>query len=628
MKNRRTRTLTDPSQLVVAPGEGADPLLFRLVDGTVRLEGAWTPPAEGQPLPAASLVVLATGRTLSRVIELPEADEGQLESALQLQVSTLQMGAVPVWRSGLALLPRTKGSDTRTGLVVEWPLSDAPVAGVRDLPPEGDPLFASDLACLSALMECGVQGPVISLHPDRSVMSFGMRIGARRVLRIARLDATDWHSSAETAAIESAVHAGADASAASALLDQLREAIAVAGDGGFGCTNLDRERLAMAMGCETDAGWWKVHGLAMGAAAAWFGPLRNLVSLREQPAGERPGALGGFLNRLSDKRLATRLVLAAVLGVAVLPPAVSGIRLLLLQWKVGDLAARERAILGHRQRVTLYGELQRRAWPMGKLLGDLASVTPEGIEWENVQLSQDRNVSIAGSARPHDSLDGTEVILKMERQMGDSRVFDRVQKKWDPPDAKGSVGFTLSAVVSRPTTLPSYPPAQDFAKKTLSERRYGPEKPEEKAPEPEPAETASAPHADELPPAGDLDTAPAATLADAKPPAEAAPAPADPNAKGRNAANAGGGKGMRRASSATGGGLARRSERTPSSSDSAVPVPPPLTDEQIAAMSKAEASEAASRVAKARREASVDDATRARLKAEFDKLMARSRSAP
>jgi hypothetical protein len=59
-----------------------------------------------------------------------------------------------------------------------------------------------------------------------------------------------------------------------------------------------------------------------------------------------------------------------------------------------------------------------------------------------------------------------------------------------------------------------------------------------------------------------------------------------------------------------------------------VPVPPPLTDEQIASMTKAEASEAASRVAKARREAAVDDATKARLKAEFDKLMARSKVAP
>ena len=115
---------------------------------------------------------------------------------------------------------------------------------------------------------------------------------------------------------------------------------------------------------------------------------------------------------------------------------------------------------------------------MGKLMGDLACVTPEGVEWQDVNLSQDRNVSIRGTARPQDGLSGTEVILKMERQMRDSRIFDKVQKKWDAPDSKGSVPFTLSAAVTRATLRASYPAAQDFGKKTLAERRYGPEKPE------------------------------------------------------------------------------------------------------------------------------------------------------
>lgn len=626
MTSRRNRILTDASQLVVVPREGAEPLLFRRAEGALRLEGPWLPPAAGATLPAASVVVLATGRTLARVIDLPDADEARLETALQLQVSTLQMGTVPAWRTGLTVLPRGGTSDRgRTGLVVEWPASDTPVTGVRDLPPDGDPLFASDLACLAALMEGGASGPLVSLHPDRSVMSVCMRVGTRRMLRIARLDASDWVAAAEGAVAESAVHAGADAATVTSLLSDLREALSSAETGGFGCSAGDRERLAMEAGCDTDPSWWNVHGLALGAAMAWFGPLRTLVSLREQPAGERPGPVGDVLNRLADRQLATRLVLAALLGIAVLPPAVAGARLLMMQWKVGDLSARERAIQAHRQRVAMYAELQRRAWPMGKLLGDLASVTPEGIEWENIQLSQDRNVSIVGSARPNDGLDGTEVILKLERQMVDSRVFDRVQKKWDPPDAKGSVGFSLSAVVSRPTMLPSYPTEQDFARKTLAERRYGPAQTEEREPA-APAETAAMPPAETLPPTGDLDTpATAPSLA------QAAPAPASaavtPEPASDTAAPAGT-RGMRRSASSSGGGLARRSERTPGSGDTGFPVPPPLTDEQIAAMSRAEAQEAAARVGRARKESSTDEATAARLKAEFEKLVARTREAP
>jgi hypothetical protein len=628
VKQRRARVQTDPDQLVVVPAEGTSPLLFRRLEGRVALQGPWETPAEGQPLPAASLVVLGTGRTLSRVIELPEAENAKLEAALQLQVSTLQMGAIPTRRTAMALLPWKDGDEGRTGLVVEWPPSDAPVvADLSGLPPEGDPLFASDLACLAALLESGAEGPLVALHPDRTVMAFGVHVGARTLLRITRLDPSDWNASAEVAVVESAVRAGADGSTASRLLEALREAIAASEEGGFGCTEPDRERLAMELGVESDAAWWRAHGLALGAARAWFGPLRSLVSLREQPAGERAGPWGQALNRLSDRQMATRLVIAALVGLAVLPPAISGLRLLMLQWKVGDLASLERAIQAHRQRVSLYGELQRRAWPMGKLLGDLASVTPEGIEWENIQLSQDRNVSIAGSAKPHDGLDGSEVILRMERQMVESRVFDRVQKKWDPPDAKGSTGFTLSAVVARPTFRPSYAADQDFARRTLSDRRYGPQKPEEPTPEPEePRASTAAPAAADLPPSGDLETpSSAVTLANSTPAAE--PAAADTATEERSDASTT--KGMRRAvPSGTSGGLARRSERTPGSSDATVPVPPPITDEQIAAMTRSEASEAASRVAKARREASVDAATQARLKSEFEKLMLRSRSNP
>jgi hypothetical protein len=215
----------------------------------------------------------------------------------------------------------------------------------------------------------------------------------------------------------------------------------------------------------------------------------------------------------------------------------------------------------------------------------------------------------------------------MERQMVESRVFDRVQKKWDPPDAKGSTGFTLSAVVARPTFRPSYAADQDFARRTLSDRRYGPQKPEEPTPEPEePRASTAAPAAADLPPSGDLETpSSAVTLANSTPAAE--PAAADTATEERSDASTT--KGMRRAvPSGTSGGLARRSERTPGSSDATVPVPPPITDEQIAAMTRSEASEAASRVAKARREASVDAATQARLKSEFEKLMLRSRSNP
>ena len=651
---RRIRVQPDPDRIVIVPQNGGEPLLFAHLDGRLVLEGPWTRGPEGSRPPAASLVMLPTGRLLCRSIDLPDADASQLEIALRLQVDAQQLGSVPAWRTSSIVLPRQPGAQSRSGFVIEWPAADAAPPAPRDLPPEGEPMYAGDVACLTALLHAGATGPLVCVTADRSMLAFALRVNGTSIIRSARLDAGAWPAAAETTVLESALRSGADAGTLQSLLGELREALQAADEGGFGCTDADRLALGTLMDAPQDTAWWRSMGMLVGAAHAWFGPMRALVSLRERPAGERPTRVGEFLNRVGEPQMALRLALACLLAMAVVPPLVSGARLLLLQWKVGDLAARERAIQSHRERIAMYGEMQRRIWPMGKLIGDLACVTPEGVDWEDVKLSQDRNVIIRGSAHPQDGLNGTEVILKMERQMRDSRIFDRVQKKWDAPDGKGAVAFTMSAVVARPTLRPNYSADQDFGKKTLAERRYGPEKPDEEAP----AAEASAPTVASLPQEPSLgdDTAPKAVAADTahtkplEPAAAAAPttksaskvtsslkggsrstgkstgdASTDATSSGDGASS---GRGGRRGASGGGNsaGLAKRSERTPGAADSTVPIPEPLSDEQIAAMTKSQALEAVSKVSQARNSGAVDDDTKKRLKAEFDKLMAKIRA--
>jgi len=614
--------------------------------------------AEGERPPAATVVVLAPGRTLCRNIDLPDASESQLETALRLQLEALQLGSLPAYRSGTAVLPQELSTGGRIGIGVEWPMSEPAPTTARDLPPDGEPLFAGDVSCLTALLHAGLEGPLVVTSEDRKVLSFAFRSPRGVVVRSSRLDPAEWPGGAEAAVLESALRAGSDADGLRALLDRLRSAFEFAGEGGLGCTRDDLERLSDLSGIAEEPDWWRVHGLCVGAAMAWFGPLRALVSLRAQPQGERPSRVGEWLNRLSDPTLATRLLVAALVAVAIGPPLIQGSRLLLLRWKVGDLVAREQANLAHRQRVSLYGELQRRAWPMGKLLGDLACVTPEGVEWEDVNLSQDRNVSIQGFARPHDNLNGNEVLLKMERQMRDSRVFDRVQRKWEAPDGKGTVRFQISAAVTRPTQRPNYSTEQDFGKKSLAERRYGPEKQEESesktevasAP-PDPASLPPEPALGETAAANEATPAPGSETPASKP-APVGKRPGGPSSKpsakpvktepkvvaegstsGASADGDGAAEGEGRAArasrrggsgSASAGSLPRRSERNPGSSDGEYKAPEPLSDAAIAAMTIEEVKTILSKVSEARQRVPKDDtATQTRLKNEFNKLMAR-----
>jgi hypothetical protein len=644
--------------LVVLPATGGSPLCFERSTRGIVVQGAWDGGSDAERPPAGSVVLLPTGRALCRTLELPAAKEAQLETALRLQIDTLQLGSVPSHRTAAAVLPEAFSAEGRLGFAIEWPLTEPSPAAPRDLPPDGEPCYAGDAACLVSLLEAGLRGPLLLASDDRRALTFAIRAPKGVVVRCSRLDPTEWPGCAEAAVLESAVRAGADEPFLRALLAQVREALPHVADAGLGCTEADLARLPDITGIGEESEWWRAHATAVGAALAWFGPLRPLVSLRAQPKGERPSRVGEWLNRMADPTLANRLMVAALVAIAIGPPLVSGARLLLLKWKVGDLAAREYANSAHRQRVAMYAELQRRAWPMGKLLGDLACVTPEGVEWEDVNLSQDRNVSIQGFARPHDKLNGTEVLLKMERQMLDSRIFDRVQRKWEAADGKGTVRFQMSATVARATQRPNYPAEQDFGKKSLAERRFGPEKPDEPEtgteasapPDPaslpaEPALTDAASTTDE---SAGTETATAKSAPAGKRPSTVSSKPSAKPAKSERksgsdaiaasetagddapAAEGGEGKGARasRRSGASGGsesGLARRSERNPGSSDAEFKAPEPLSDAAIAAMSIEEVKTALSKVSEARQRMSKEDPEQARLKSEFGKLMMRLR---
>jgi hypothetical protein len=222
---------------------------------------------------------------------------------------------------------------------------------------------------------------------------------------------------------------------------------------------------------------WREHGLKALAALIWFSHAQPLVSLRAQPMGERPGHVGEWINRLGDPQ---SLVRAAVIFVAMLmvaPPLFAGCRLLVLHWKIGDMENNERRLRTYQKQLDLYSDLTRRAWPMGKLLGDLSNVTPDGVDWEDLTISQDRNVLLRGLARTQDGQSGTEVLLVLEKQMRESHVFDNMTKRWEPPDAKGLVKFTVNASVVKPMLRPIFKEAQDFGRKTLAERRRTPTTP-------------------------------------------------------------------------------------------------------------------------------------------------------
>ena len=429
-----------------------------------------------------TVVALPGADVIVRAVQLPSADEGRLESALQLNATTFVLGRTPDWRVASALLPRERGEGVRTGLVTEWP-EDAErphlPAGIH----EGrNTSFAPAVAGLAAL-SAWTDGTLVSVDAANGVLSICVPTSQGLLMRTVRAGGTGESiepSDVAQAVGEACVHASVPAAEIpSAITGAVQSASSVLG-GGFGCSSGDLRRLSHMLTGMTAAdasAWWREHGLAVGLAAAATGPMLALTRLQSTDLGARPDRASVFINRLSEPRTARRVLVAGVLCFVLGPLMIEGARLLLLRWKLPDLQAYQRAEDIDRRKQAMYRVLGRQGASMTKTLSDIASCAPEGAEIEFINVAQSakgQSVTLRGKARPAGGQQSSEVMITMERQLRESGAFESIQRSSEAPDSRGYQEFTLNATAVRPTYPVSFPESQDFARKSMRIRRYGP----------------------------------------------------------------------------------------------------------------------------------------------------------
>ena len=127
----------------------------------------------------------------------------------------------------------------------------------------------------------------------------------------------------------------------------------------------------------------------------------------------------------------------------------------------------------NRDQQVMYGALMSEAWPMSKLLADIASNTPEGIEVDSIRLGYGEPVRIQGMAMPSSEEESAALATRMKAMLQDSGVFSDVTLRWEDSETFGNRSFDISATVKRPQYRPGYALQQDFATWTLSERKSG-----------------------------------------------------------------------------------------------------------------------------------------------------------
>ena len=489
------------------------------------------------------------------------------------------------------------------------------------------------------------------------------------------------------------MHAGVPGAEIPNTIERTVQAARGALSGGFGCADADLEKLSgLVRDCDeaSDPQWWRTHGLAVGIALAASGPAMPLTRLQWTDLSARPDRVGALINRISEPRTARRIMLVGILTIALAPLAVEGARLLLLRWKLPDLEGYVKAEELDRKKQAMYRVLGRQGASMTKTLSDIACSAPDGIEVEFINVAQSAKgqaVTVRGKARAAGGLQGTEIMLQMEKQLRESGAFEQVLRNSEAPDTRGYQEFAINATAVRPTYTVAFPEAQDFARTSMRVRRYGPppEDVDAVASGLDARTTAAPSSASRSTGASDV-TSGAASTAAPRSGGTVAAASGDEDAdgeatagkdSGRQARSSGRGKSSAStpssASSTAGGAGAPATDTTSAAaantepadasttdagataaagadsksaargaraagsatrgglatrgnlggSSEVEPPPPVLSENEIKRMSREEAREALVKVSRARQRADLDDAVKTRLKTEFDLLLER-----
>jgi len=482
----------DPRAVAVirATRDGFELTALRTIDGAVSMLAAQHFGTDDERVSkwietqraARAIVALPGADVIVRAVQLPPADEARLEGALQLNASAFVQGRTSDWRVASALLPRERGEGIRTGLVAEWP-EDANRADMPHGLNEGPMVsFAPAIAGLAAIASV-TDVPLLWVDSANGVLSVCVPTTRGLLARVIRAggNGEDIEIAEVAQAVgEACVHAGVPGAEIPNTIERTVQAARGALSGGFGCADADLGKLsALVRDCDesSDPQWWRTHGLAVGIALAASGPAMPLTRLQWTDLSARPDRVGALINRISEPRTARRIMLVGILTIALAPLAVEGARLLLLRWKLPDLQGYVKAEELDRKKQAMYRVLGRQGASMTKTLSDIACSAPDGIEVEFINVAQSAKgqaVTVRGKARAAGGLQGTEIMLQMEKQLRESGAFEQVLRNSEAPDTRGYQEFAINATAVRPTYTVAFPEAQDFARTSMRVRRYGP----------------------------------------------------------------------------------------------------------------------------------------------------------
>lgn len=449
-------------------------LVVDTAGGSPRVRGAETVPATSPAnvksfLESARvdhvLQVVPASASVCRTCTLPDAEDDALDAALRLQAETWLLAGTPEHRYGGGILPKAAAETSRTGIVASWPET----ARVDEAPSPVESHWVPEPIALAALLhDQRPAEPLLSVDRARGSVAMALCDPGGASIRATHVDLEDqWRPVLERVIVETALGGDHSPAFARQAATGVVAALGALGTREAGCVlppavmESARRRLADAGG---DDRWWNTYGIAAGAALAAVGPFVDAANLERDAVIEEETILSRLADSVARPRTAAIVAGVCVLLLAVLPLITSGLRRAVLQVRHGDVAAMADQVTQATSRLAMYEALEDRSWSMTKLLGDIASNTPEGITLTNLTVSLDQQkFSARGEALGRDGDGAPERLLLMQQQLGEtSGLFSSVSIDWDRENNFGAYSISISADITQPFVRPEYPVDRDF----------------------------------------------------------------------------------------------------------------------------------------------------------------------
>jgi hypothetical protein len=446
-------------------------------DQVVRIDG-WLDEHKASQV----LCVLPASCVICRNCALPDAAPEQLEQALRLQAEAHLLGMAPPHRLAMAVLPNAVGETSRNGLILAWPEAAEFIPPVNGSRPVG---FVPDVAAIAALLN-GIRPtePLLWLDRYDGSVALALSHASGAVFRGTHEETESseaWSRAVGRMVAETSLSVGHTANFIDSMIRQSQtQAASVAPERAalFVPVEAISSAASQAKGVSTDSSWWSQWGVIVGALLARTGPLRALTQLQTAPPIDEPSRIRSTLTTLSRPAVAARLAIACVVILALGPLVFSVLRLGVLSLRYGDLDKELADVKNYKAQAAIYEELQKQhVWPMTKLLGDIVSNAPEGIELEVIKVDGGQTFAVSGTSRSNDGKSPAEVVALMQENLRSSNQFQDVVLNWGQGNNMGVYKFDLSAKVAKPYKLVSYDTDRDFKLWTLQMRQAGDPRP-------------------------------------------------------------------------------------------------------------------------------------------------------